>query len=467
MERDPNLSLNPFSDFLVQEVEKPEIIKDLFEDKHKPLNLDQFVGNKSAVIQLEKWVDEKIDNNPNNKPFVILYGPNGVGKTLLSRFVLTNFNVIVFDFHNMKDKKKFFERIKKCLSNISIEESLLQKKKTAFIIENVDKNLGDGIQYKKFNDLINKYHPFQNPIICINSSNDLKKKYNTPSKLLKIYLNYPETDELIIFCNKIAEKERLVINKSATELLIASSKYDIRKILHYMKILTYSKNKKITKKEIRKVLNFSESDVFFSAYEILDEIFNDDVERDINDIITKCYTDQPLIVDLIYSNLGYLDIETISESLDDISNGDIKQKLIYKKHAWELRDYVITDSCVSPLLRIRNNKTKKNYVIKKNQINNITWNTIKNNKMLTNIISKSKYTKLKKDELKFAFLNIIEPIINKGIKHNTNIENDIEQMKQLGFTVDDYHKMKTFVKQKAMNKKEKNKLNNYFEYIEK
>ena len=94
------LSLNPFADFLIQPTEKKEPVRDLFEEKYKPTTLKDFVGQKEAIKKIKQWLD-----NQGERLFTIIHGPSGVGKSLLSRLILKEWNIIEPPTQN---KNEFF-----------------------------------------------------------------------------------------------------------------------------------------------------------------------------------------------------------------------------------------------------------------------------------------------------------------------------------------------------------------------
>lgn len=467
----PPTTLNPFADYIVQELPKEPVIEDLFEYKYKPKELKDFVGNHYAIKIIKKWVEE-IAQQSTNQMLCFIHGPFGIGKSLLSSLVLKNFNIIECD--NISEKNKFFEKLEKVITTKSIDESLFQAKPSAFIIENIDKNIGDGVYYKRLLDLLEKRKKtLKTPIICISSGTTLKKKYNTPSKVCIVRMDYPETNEMILFCKKIQEKEDINLSESAVELIISASRYDFRKILHYFKLLTLGKQKKQhTKKDIRKIIEFSETDVFYSAYEIVEEIYNDNIEKDVEDLINSCHIDQPLIADLLYSNIANgINIEGASSILEGFSRSDIFQKYIYKNHSWELRDYTITSGCINAFQTIKEQKNnKKQYKIKKNQLNNLPWTCIKNKNTFIETKNKSLYNNLKPEEMSYAFHKIIKPSIEQKLEEKTLTTEDVKTLQQYGIDSSLYSKLRniTFkeLKLKALSKKNKTLLDKKYKELE-
>jgi DNA polymerase III gamma/tau subunit len=411
--------------FLVQEKTKCEIINNLFEYKYRPKVIEEYIGNKIAIKQLQKWLELK-----KRKPYALIYGYTG--KTLLAKLLLKEYNVIIIENNDLETFKNI----------ITSENTTLTEKKSAFIIKDIDKNIGEGVRYKNFIKILDK-NVNNLPVICLYSGHKIKKRYNTPTKIELIFVDYPEEEELKMYCKNIITKEKISIPDQSIVWIIASSNYNFMKILNNLQILSCLKKKKYNQKEIKNILEFAENDTILEAYEVLDETFNDKTERNIEEQINNCYNDQPLIVDLYYSNVGILPIESYYKVIDNMSSGDIFQKYIYRNCEWEMREYSICYSCILPHQEIRKHlKKNKVYKLKKNQLNNLPWSIVKNMNIYQGISNKTK-TRYRPYELKYIFDNILNPLTN------------VSTMKNLGIDAEDYQKL-SFTTKKEIEKIFKN-----------
>jgi len=205
------------------------------------------------------------------------------------------------------------------------------------------------------------------------------------------------------------------------------------------------------------------------AYEIIEDTLNNTIEDNIKDIINTCYNDQPLIIDLLYSNTTHLnDIETIEEIINSFSIGDIFQYCTYKYHSWEMREYSITNSCVLPIITINKNKIpEKTYKIKKNQLNNLPWNCVKNKNTLLDV--KKNIKNLDNIDILYTFKNIICPTIDSKLEKNEMTLEDTSDLYKMGIDTEIYSKMRRLTimnKPKQLTKKVKNILDGKFKELE-
>lgn len=401
--------------FLIVEKSPKKIPNCLFESKYKPTNLKQYIGNKQAIKTLQT-IHKK-------KP-IFIYGPHGIGKSLLAQlFLQETHNIIEID--DIQEKNKFFEKLKKIITSKPLQ------KPSAIIIENIDTNIGEGVYFNKFIETIEKWNSTPTPIICICTGENIKKKYKISKNIELIKLEYPETQEMQKFCSSIASKEEINLCNNSIDLIISASRYDFRKILHFFKLITIGKHKKkYTTKDIIKIIEFSEADTVYSAYEIIEEIFNDNIDKNIEELTRDCYPDQPLINDIIYSNAtNGIDLQNTFNILNGFSISDTFQKHIFKNQSWQLRDYSIINGSINAFHIIKQKSNKKHRKIKKNQLNNLPWICAKNNITLTEY---TKNTSLNTEETLFTFKNIIIPLFHPKIENKTLTEENIKELQQYG-----------------------------------
>lgn len=469
------LSLNPFADYVVQEAEKSCVINDLFEYKYRPTSLSEFVGNADAVSKVSEWVCSERVGNKNM--FCILFGNTGIGKSLLASLCLKSFNVINFDLNlDMHDTDdSFFDKLSKIVSSKSIDQSLFQTKASAIIIENFDKSITDAT-YKQFIDVLESVNKLTTPIICIVDS-CLKKRYDN-SKILSVELKCPDTESIINFCEGILAKEQIKMNKDAIYFLVSKLQCDFRKLLQFFKILTLNAriSKTNTKADVKKILEFSEADVFYNAYEIIDSAFNGslsdesvqtdskeiskgvskDISKDVpkgvsrdvpkgsdvDDLARICKSDHHCIAEMIYSNMILLEINNVSEILDEMCESSEISNKIFKNCAWELSDYSIVKSCVAPLLCIRNSKTARRIKKTKKRVKlRKSVAGVREKGVFQEVNSKTIYTKLKPDDLHYAVNNIIKPVIHPKVFDKTLKIDDIDNLTKFGLDPVSYQKL--------------------------
>lgn len=447
----PHLKLNPFEGYLVQKAETPLKINDTFEHKYTPVGFDKFIGNKKAILMLKKWME-----NPD--VITVITGPTGVGKTLLASLAFSKYNIVEFNDTVLYEKGAVYDNVRSI-----IKTNKLCEKKTAIIIEDIEKLIGDS--FKKLLDIYDK----NTPIICITP--EIKKKtISSTFKINEIKLCYPEKNEMLDFCEMVASNEKLKIAKKGLEFIISHSKCDFRRILHTFKLLTLSnKRASITLKSISNVLKCSESDTNFSAYEIVDEFFNEPLDTNycMEQYIGYCYSDSALIGELIYSNISNgLSLEDIVSINDSLCDSDIIDNFIFSNQEWELKQYSIIGSCISPMNTIARRLKPKKCTIKKNVLNNFPLACAKHRTMLYDICTNTTYSRLEKPDYYYIFDSIIKKDIETKLDEGVLKESDIIELKKQGISFDVYNKLRnvTFGETavKAMTKKNKIELEKLF-----
>lgn len=464
--------LTPFKidDFVIKKA-TPKVVNDkfsLFEEKHRPKFLKNVVGNKNNIDKIQKWIDQKKQKKM-SKNFMIIFGHNGTGKTLISELILKENGYKIFELNSdiYPQKKEMLLKLEKVLSSKSVQTLVSGNNPTAILVENIEKTLGEGVSYTNFVNLLEKHGVEEVPVICTSSSEKIKKKYNTPTKLEIIKLEKPEIEDLVKFGAKVLKREGdMKITQGAIKKIIEASKFDIRKFLQYLKMMSLSSNKVFNKENIQPILNFSETDLFYNAYEALDNFFKKENNNTLEQKINICMIDQPLIIDLLYTNIPYIlnkYQKEIYSSLDSISFSDLIQVKIFKEHNWELREYLITSSCLTPvnIIREKKGKIKNSYIIKKNQLNNLPCTCVKNKNIFSEIINKSK-NRLLNCDLSYVIKFIYEPKIEKCLetKDEESLTNIVETLLKYGINFNDYIKITSlgFNKTKTKTKKIKDTL---------
>lgn len=437
----------------------------IFEEKYRPKDIENFVGNKSVIKELREFISKvgKVKSR-DAKKICILKGPSGIGKKTMVNLLLKDYNVIRFDSDNMVKKSIFMDNMNKFTDGDSIDD-YFSDKKIAIVINGIDELL-NAVTFKELINMLNK-KTIEIPIVCTVDANN-KFKYRVLKCCLIISMEYPSLDEYVDFCTNLIKCEKITIVKSTIPWIVKHSKYNFKNILHCIKILSLKKVK-YTKKVILKVLKFSQSDSFLNAHDVVDSVLNNEYEEDnINENISICYTDQPLIIDLLYSNIiQSLSIDNISKSLDSICEGDIFNNYIYNNQQWEMRQYSIVSSCVNVFNIIHNNKKRKSYTVKKNQLNNVVWSEISSKNNLKLIRPKFYTTSLKPLDYSYIIKYIII-IETDGEIIDDNINDKVCLLHKMGITFPIYIKLRKneYTNTKALVKKEKDKLEYVYKSIE-
>lgn len=465
-----DLSLNPFKQEhelgVFDKLETRKITTStLYEDKYFPKTLKDYVGNKCAIKQFKSLLDKKQNR------LIIIHGPHGIGKTTMWKLVFQEkYNVIEFNIDNSSEKAVLFDNISKALNNTSVNK-FVETRPRVIVIEDIDKTIGDGVYYNKLLDYISKK---TNECMVVAITSNLKKKYKTPTKVDIIELVYPEYPKMEKYAKQIAKNESLNISDKGIKLIIISSRYDFRKILQFFKLLSFGvSNQKIKRKDILRVVNFSEADANFSAYEIVEEAFSGDTpvwdkEDSLDRLCGYCYSDQNTIMDLFYSNIscGNTSMGEVCDILDNIAMGDVFHSEMFGDQKWDLKDYSLIHGCVCCIWTISNRKNKTNSVIKlkKNYLNNYHMNISRNKGIYKSIYDSRRInSNFSVMDLQYIVQYIIKPLLES----EDNQENLIQDLVKMGISGESYCKLREHKllqnPPKSLTKTQKNKMLKRFE----
>jgi replication factor C subunit 1 len=237
----------------------------MYTTKYRPNKIDDFVGNKQIIPQLEKWL---IDWDHKNKKCkcCLVYGLNGIGKSLLVELILTkyDYNIINLSIDEERDK----ETISRIIKPILREKKTLNGKKNCLVVSDIDSNGGDYGFIACLTDCIKET---QIPIICI-----CDDKYN---QNIKPILNYcfdiklikPSYDDVYRLIYMVVTSEKIKIRKNDVDNLYEQSNGDIRFILNSLQLGLKKSDKS---KNIQNLNIFDTTAKLLSMETSIDDKFN-------------------------------------------------------------------------------------------------------------------------------------------------------------------------------------------------
>lgn len=345
-------------------------MSELWINKYQPTNIDQLIGKKIAIMKISSW----LNNIKNNKiQTLIISGHHGVGKSILIKLILEKFNykpmIInqndikeyrsndslkdIFKMDNFDNISNFIFKQRKALVFDGAESITLASEKR-YIMEIFKENNKTRVLPLIF--ITNSHH---NKII-----NDIKKQ------ALYIEIAFPENKELIDMLSYICKKEKMLIKKSAIEVLIDYCEKDIRKLLSILEEINNNFNGKvINSKLLLDFLNSSKrKNRDISLFEATKMIINDDLPY--NDINKLYEIEKVLLPLMIYENYPTkllknknLDLENnlfnMIKISDSISRGDNIETSIYTDQNWFLQNIHGFFTCINTNFWINNNTNEK------------------------------------------------------------------------------------------------------------
>ena len=109
-------------------------------EKYRPKKLTDYYISKTQLNVVKEWIKDLIENNDDAKPFLILHGTPGIGKTTLAYLILEHYNyeIIECNASDTRTKKTIHDTLGQ-ISKVSVCIDDNDKfKKTAIVMDEID-----------------------------------------------------------------------------------------------------------------------------------------------------------------------------------------------------------------------------------------------------------------------------------------------------------------------------------------
>ena len=314
----------------------------MFTDKYKPQILENIIGNKLCIDNLQKWLENWLDNkNPdiNGKSdkhkniCSLLSGPSGIGKTLCVNLLTKKYNLNPIEL-NPDDKTDKEYIMKTILPSLRTKLSF-SKKNNIFVIHDVD--CYD--DYGFISCIVNCFKETNIPAIATcNNRYDQSLKPIIPY-CLDIKFQKPITSDIIAFLKPIIRTENMSINESTLKQIIEDFNCDIRSILNH---LHFYKNQNISNNKNGNIKDKTMSNIFDNTKSFMSQNI-EMIEKQ-----TLFWLNNDLLPLMIHENYPYNTIKmknevsylnNIADTIDSISDLDIIEKEVHANSNWELLPY--------------------------------------------------------------------------------------------------------------------------------
>ena len=422
---------------------------DAWEEKYKPTNINQILGNKTQICKIENWI---LNLKKTNQCSIIISGNHGTGKNLIINLLLAKAGYTIKNFHSSQMKMKTIvnEIIHFCTKTTNVYDSLNElsnenKTNYAIIIDDTESvsltsEKNNILELFKLNNE-NKYFP----LIFINNLQHSKLISDIRKGCQEIIFTSPSIDELQTFVKNIMKKENInIVDNKIILSLIRFAQNDIRRLLNILQDLYFTYlNENITYDMYKNYLMIShKKDIDIGLKDATTTLINKYVD---SNYILQLYEREkvplPLMIcenyykKLTGSNLDFSKILDIMMNVSDsISIGDIIETNIYSDQNWYLQSIHGFVTCVNTCYHINNNNNEY-----KLNVNNIDYSldlhktSLKNinRKNITNLQNIFKKNTL--DDILYVNKYFVEihnkinknPIQDKNLKNIKNLNRSI------------------------------------------
>jgi DNA polymerase III delta prime subunit len=232
----------------------------LWLEKYRPLSLRHYLDYQRFKSVIEEYINPIKKRGITFKPFLILYGNPGVGKTSLAHCLYNDYlyDKIECNASETRTKKILSELINTGKNSVIFSEDGTLKKPGIIMdeIDGISTGENNGIKtlleftildkFKKGNKLFNDYnysssikkgvfqYKVRYPVIC--TTNSIKEKKLKPildlGILIRVY--HPTVSSLLKLAKKINSSENLKINNSLLEEIINICKPEYRCVIIFL-----------------------------------------------------------------------------------------------------------------------------------------------------------------------------------------------------------------------------------------
>ncbi|KAJ9584532.1 hypothetical protein L9F63_021142, partial [Diploptera punctata] len=359
----------------------------LWVDKYKPTSIKQIIGqqgDRSNVKKLLKWLENWHSNHSGNKKLsrpspwakddygayfkaALLSGSPGVGKTTTAHLVCKElgFDIVEFNASDTRSKKLLREEVSELLSTKSLsgyfQDSAGAKptEKHVLVMDEVDGMAGNedrgGVQ-----ELIQLIKNSRVPIICMCNDRHHPKIRSLTNYCFDLQFSKPRVEQIRGAMMSICFKEGIKISPDALNDIIGNANQDIRQILHNLSMWSVNE-KQLNAEQVKEDSQKAKKNIKLGPWDVLKKVFSEDAHKtmsihDKSDLFFHDYSLGPLFVQENYLGVKphkakgnkNKHLELVAKTAESLSLGDLTEKGIRSKNAWNLLPMQAMYSSVIP-----------------------------------------------------------------------------------------------------------------------
>lgn len=234
----------------------------LWTEKYRPKTLNEYYISKQQLDTVKEWITDLKNKNKNHnnsesenpKPFLILHGTTGIGKTTLAHLILQKHGYEIIECNASDTRTK--KQLKESIGGIAKVSVCIDKKNkfkpTAIIMDEIDglNGISESSGVQELIDIVvskdkqSKDIQWVCPVICTTNSIKEKKLQCLLKYGILLNLEKPNNNDCIKLINKIANTEKFIIPETKKNEIIYIANGDYRQIimLLYEYYNTLSKN---------------------------------------------------------------------------------------------------------------------------------------------------------------------------------------------------------------------------------
>jgi replication factor C subunit 1 len=208
-------------------------------EKYRPKKLADYYMSKKQLDVVKEWIKDFRNNVEDAKPFLILHGTAGIGKTTLAYLILEYYNYEIIECNASDTRTK--KTIQETLGQISKVSVCLDEhdkfKQTAILMDEIDGlNGGEYNSVQEIIDIITKDKDSKTtkklcPVVCTCNSIKNKKLQLLMKHSVVLNINQPSNNDCNKLITKISNLEQFEITDIIKEEIIEKAFGDYRQII--------------------------------------------------------------------------------------------------------------------------------------------------------------------------------------------------------------------------------------------
>lgn len=367
----------------------------MFSEKYAPSALKDVVGAKQQINDIRKWLSSWKKGSS-----LIIFGPTGVGKSLVVKLVSKELGYELIESHASDDRKQknFSDLIR------STKQQGLTLRRKIFLIDEVD--MLDSV--KPITEIINVS---EFPVILIASDPYSKKLYNIRKKSKLVKFDKVNTADVLKSLLYVCDKEKILCETEDVSKLARINNGDLRAALMDLESLGRTPVEFLGQRE--------QKGNIFELIKVVMKTKSADNAK----IAMKNSEDIEELISWIRENISQeYGGEDLAAAYDYLSKADIFYSRIMKRQGWSLQKYFFDLSVLGTAVCKRNPSGR--FVMYRPPV--FRYNS---NKELLKKIGKKVHTSSKKAGV---YVPIIKKELNEELSRKFDFdEDDVEVLKEM------------------------------------
>jgi replication factor C large subunit len=314
----------------------------MFLEKYEPKSFEDFIGNKSAILEISEWVK---DFDKNKLPLLIV-GPTGSGKSLVPRIIsnVQNWQINEISPDEQRDKESLERKME-----LFVQSTSFFNKRNLFVFEDLDfLSVKDKGAVSKIAEII---RVAKNPIVFTAIDLYSNQKIKEIADLCKIVqLKRPTYLEILKKIKFICQQEDVYASEDCLMDIAKNARGDVRAAILDLDALA---DIGVTKKTLEYLGHREKEDSIFSTLMNLQKSKSVSEAKNIQD---SCNVDYDMQFAWVNENLSLIyGYPELKKAYDLISYADLMRNNIYKRQNWIFLKYYLMAGIILPFM-LRNKR---------------------------------------------------------------------------------------------------------------